>query len=84
MYKLAELGHKGVLALLADSTNAQSPGYTPSEAIVAKSLMSAYQDAKGRIILATFASNVSRIQMAIDAAVAQKEKSASSAVPWSM
>ena len=74
MYKLAELGHKGVLALLADSTNAQNPGYTPSEAIVAKSLMSAYADARGRIILATFASNVSRIQMAIDAAVAQKRK----------
>ena len=37
MYKLAELGHRGVLALCADSTNAQNPGYTPSEAVVAKS-----------------------------------------------
>ncbi len=74
MYKLAELGHRGVLCLLADSTNAQNPGYTPSEAIVSKSLMSAYADAKGRIILATFASNVSRIQMAVDAAVAKKRK----------
>lgn len=82
MYKLAELGHRGVLCLLADSTNAQNPGYTPSEAIVSKSLMSAYADAKGRIILATFASNVSRIQMAVDAAVANKRKSASSAAPW--
>lgn len=74
MYKLAELGHRGVLALLADSTNAQVPGYTLSESVVAKSLMDAYNDAKGRIILATFASNVSRIQMAIDAAVSQKRK----------
>ena len=74
MYKLAELGHRGVLALCADSTNAQNPGYTPSEAVVAKSLMSSYADAKGRIILATFASNVSRIQMAVDAALAFKRK----------
>ena len=74
MYKLAELGHRGVLVLCADSTNAQNPGYTPSEAVVGKSLMSAYGDARGRIILATFASNVSRIQMAVDAAVAYKRK----------
>ena len=74
MYKLAELGHRGVLVLCADSTNAQVPGYTQSEAVVAKSLMEAYSDAKGRIILATFASNVSRIQMAVDAAVAFKRK----------
>lgn len=74
MYKLAELGHRGVLALCADSTNAQNPGYTPSEAVVAKSLMRSYADAKGRIILATFASNVSRIQMAVDAALAFKRK----------
>lgn len=72
MYKLAELGHRGVLALCADSTNAQNPGYTPSEAVVAKSLMSSYADAKGRIILATF--DVSRIQMAVDAALAFKRK----------
>jgi len=74
MYRLAEMGHKGVLVLCADSTNAERPGYTPSEAVVAKSLRSAYADAKGRIILATFASNVSRIQMAVDAAVEQKRK----------
>lgn len=74
MYKLAELGHRGVLILCADSTNAQNPGYTLSEAVVSKSLKNAYGEAKGRIILATFASNVSRIQMAIDAAVAYKRK----------
>ena len=74
MYKLAELGHRGVLVLCADSTNAQRPGYTPSEAVVRRSLLEAYADARGRIILATFASNVSRIQMAVDAAVAFKRK----------
>ena len=74
VHKLAELGHRGVLLLCADSTNAERPGYTPSEAVVADTLMKAYGNVKGRIILATFASNVSRIQMAIDAAVAYKRK----------
>jgi len=74
VHKLAELGQKGVLVLCADSTNAERPGYTPSEAVVVGTLMKAYSSVKGRIILATFASNVSRIQMAIDAAVAFKRK----------
>lgn len=74
MYKLSELGHRGVLILCADSTNAQNPGYTLSEAVVSKSLKEAYGEVKGRVILATFASNVSRIQMAVDAAVAYKRK----------
>lgn len=82
MYKLAELGHRGVLVLCADSTNAQNPGYTPSEAVVTRSLMEAYGEARGRIILATFASNVSRIQMAVDAAVHYKRKVCVSAAPW--
>ena len=74
VHKLAELGHRGVLVLMADSTNAERPGYTPSEAVVSDTLMKAYSGARGRIILATFASNVSRIQMAVDAAVAFKRK----------
>lgn len=74
VHTLAELGRKGVLVLCADSTNSERPGYTPSEAVVQKTLMDAYAGVKGRIILATFASNVSRIQMAIDAAVANKRK----------
>ncbi len=74
VHKLAELGHRGVLLLMADSTNAERPGYTPSEAVVADTLMKAYSGARGRIILATFASNVSRIQMAVDAAVAFRRK----------
>lgn len=74
IHKLSELGNRGVLVLCADSTNAERPGYTPSEQVVSASLLQAYGDAPGRIILATFASNVSRIQMAVDAAVANKRK----------
>lgn len=74
VHKLAELGHRGVLVLCADSTNAERPGYTPSEAVVKETLMSVFGKIRGRIILATFASNVSRVQMAVDAAVANKRK----------
>ncbi len=74
IHKLSELGNRGVLVLCADSTNAENPGYTPSEQVVSVSLMEAYGKAKGRIILATFASNVSRIQMAIDTAIAYKRR----------
>jgi ribonuclease J len=74
IHKLSELGNRGVLVLCADSTNAERPGYTPSEQVVSASLMQAYGNSPGRIILATFASNVSRIQMAIDAAIAYKRK----------
>ncbi len=74
VHKFAELGNKGVLALLSDSTNVERPGFTPSESSVGPALMRAVGDAKGRVILATFASNVSRIQQAIDAAVAYKRK----------
>lgn len=74
VYKLAELGHRGVLCLMADSTNATRPGSTPSESVIADSLMAQFGKARGRIILATFASNVSRIQMAIDAAVEFRRK----------
>lgn len=74
VHKLAELGHRGVLVLCADSTNAERPGYTPSEAVVKETLMNVFGKIKGRIILATFASNVSRVQMAVDAAVMNKRK----------
>ncbi len=74
IYKIAELGHKGVLALLADSTNATRPGSTPSESVIVDSLLEQVAKARGRIILATFASNVSRIQMAMDAAMAFDRK----------
>lgn len=72
--KIAELGNRGVLVYCADSTNAERPGHTPSESSVSDALMRAFDNVKGRIILATFASNVSRVQMAVDAAVAHKRK----------
>jgi len=60
--KLAELGGRGVLVLLSDSTNAETDGQTPSEAVVAETFDQIFARAKGRIIVATFASNISRIQ----------------------
>lgn len=67
-HRLAELGNKGVLALLSDSTNSESPGYTMSEKAVGASFDEMFRLAKQRIIVATFASNVHRIQQVIDAA----------------
>jgi len=60
--KLAELGGRGVLVLLSDSTNAENDGQTPSEAVVAETFDRIFARAEGRIIVATFASNISRIQ----------------------
>jgi len=67
--KLAELGGRGVLALMSDSTNSDSPGHTPSEEIIADSFARVFATAEGRIIIATFASNISRIQQVIDTAI---------------
>lgn len=66
--KLAEIGARGVLALMSDSTNADSPGHTPSEEVIADTFTQIFALAQGRIIIATFASNISRIQQAIDCA----------------
>lgn len=68
IHKFAELGNQGVLVLMSDSTNAERPGYTGSEREVAIALDEEFQNAKGRIIMATFASNVSRIQQAVHSA----------------
>ena len=73
-YKLARIGEKGVLVALSDSTNAERPGYTLSEKEVGASIMEIFRTAKQRIILATFASNVHRIQQVIDAACHYKRK----------
>ncbi|MCI9552777.1 MAG: ribonuclease J [Acutalibacter sp.] len=68
--RFAELGQQGVLALLADSTNAERPGYTQTEQRVNDSLDSLFMKAQGkRIIVATFASSISRVQMIINCAV---------------
>ena len=60
--RLGELGNKGVLALLADSTNVERAGYTPSETVVAESLDRQFKNCDQRIIVTTFASNMHRIQ----------------------
>jgi ribonuclease J len=64
----AELGNEGVLLLLSDSTYAESPGYTPSEQVVGEALNRIMATAPGRVIVATFASLISRVQQVIDAA----------------
>ena len=74
IHKFAELGNKGVLALMSDSTNVEKPGFTGSESSVGPAIKQAVGAAKGRVVLATFASNVSRIQQAIDAAVMYNRK----------
>jgi ribonuclease J len=66
--RLAKLGNDGVLLLMADSTYSELPGYTPSEKVVGQKLDHIIGDAPGRVIVATFSSLVSRIQMVIDAA----------------
>ena len=66
--KLGELGGRGVLALLADSTNADEPGWTPSEAVIDPAFDSVFREAKGRILVGTFASLISRMQQVAHAA----------------
>ena len=70
LVRFGELGSEGVLALLSDSTNAEKPGSTPSERIVGESFEKLFKRAADkRIIIATFASNVHRIQQVVDTAV---------------
>ena len=66
--KLADLGRRGVLLLLSDSTNAETPGYTPSERTIARIFENIFAHANGRVIVATFASNISRIQQVMTTA----------------
>lgn len=68
LHKMAEIGNKGVLALLSDSTNAERPGFTGSERSVGIELSRVFKQAEQRIVVATFASNIHRIQQVIDAA----------------
>ncbi|MHB0923798.1 MAG: ribonuclease J [Bellilinea sp.] len=65
--KLAEFSQRGVLALLADSTNAERAGWTPSERVVEAAFDDVFREAEGRIILASFASLISRMQQVAEA-----------------
>jgi ribonuclease J len=72
--KMAKLGEEGVLCLLSDSTDAEKPGYTPSEAVVEREMKDAFYNASGRIIAASFASDLNRIQHIFDAAYESRRK----------
>lgn len=67
--KFAELGKKGVKLLMCDSTNAERPGYTLSECIVEEALEKIFNGKKSRILVATFASNINRIQQVVNTAM---------------
>lgn len=71
---LAAWGSRGVLALLADSTNVERPGYTMSEKKIGETFHSLFKDAHGRIIIAMFASNLHRIQQVVDNCIEFKRK----------
>lgn len=72
--RFAEIGREGVLLLLCDSTNVERPGYTMSERTVGETFHDLFRNANSRILVATFASNVHRIQQIVDAAVKYDRK----------
>ena len=74
LQRIAKLGEEGVDLLLSDSTNAENEGYTPSEKNVFDSINEIFNEAKGRIVVSTFSSNISRIQQICESAVAHNRK----------
>ncbi|KAA0273632.1 MAG: ribonuclease J [Chloroflexi bacterium] len=74
--KLSEFSNRGVDLLLSDSTNAERPGWTPSELVIGPAFDKVFSEAKGRVIVATFASLISRVQQVADAAAKQGRKMA--------
>lgn len=68
IHRMAAIGDNGVLALLSESTNAERPGFTPSERQVGEHIQEAFTNADGKIFITTFASNVHRLQQIVDAA----------------
>ncbi len=72
--RIAELSQKGILVMLSDSTNVERPGFTMSERVVGQTFEETFRQARERIIIATFASNVHRIQQAINAAYKYNRK----------
>lgn len=74
IHRISALGQQGVLCLLSDSTNAEYPGFTPSEFIVREALTDAIYKAKGRVIVTTFATNIYRVVQVVEAALANQRK----------
>jgi ribonuclease J len=72
--RLRRYGEEGVLALLSDSTNSERPGHTPSEQMVSETFDQIFSQTKGRIIVSTFASNISRVQLVINTALKYNRK----------
>ena len=74
MQRIAELGKQGILAMLSDSTNSERKGYTMSESSVGEVFDKLFYNCTKRIVVATFASNVHRVQQIVNAAIANKRK----------
>ncbi|MDM5155937.1 ribonuclease J [Bacillus sp. DX1.1] len=74
IHKMAKIGSNGVLALLSESTNAERPGFTPSERFVGEHIEEAFIKARRKVVISTFASNVNRVQQVINAALKTNRK----------
>lgn len=74
IHRMAEIGERGVLLLLSESTNAERPGSTPSEQMVGEHILEAFMKAKQKVILSTFASNINRVQQVVEAAFKTNRK----------
>lgn len=74
IHKMAEIGKDGVLLLISESTNAERPGFTPSEQMVGEHVFEAFVKAKRKVIISTFASNINRVQQVVEACVRTNRK----------